>query len=65
LVEPYRVKEIRGNKMHTVYVRLTISEEIEGLEGFMEGLLHPIRELQIDGVISGIEWGTNPFKEYN
>lgn len=51
--------------MHTVYVRLTISEEIEGLEGFMEGLLHPIRELQIDGVISGIEWGTNPFKEYN
>jgi hypothetical protein len=51
--------------MHTVYLKLELSDEIEGVEGFMEGLLHPVRELQLDGVVTNIEWDTEPFGEGN
>lgn len=51
--------------MNTVYLKMELSDEVLGVEGFMEGFLHTVRELQIDGVVTQYEWDTEPFGEGN
>jgi hypothetical protein len=55
----------KGDKVNTVYLKMELSDEVLGVEGFMEGFLHTVRELQIDGVVTQYEWDTEPFGEGN